>query len=219
MKSTIAAIAITLALVGSALAKKHQAPAPNAHEYGTGIMTASFLSYHSDSSASVTVDGHTSSIYCTETGTHIDCSDKGGYFIFHVTGAGLDFSFQNEGMSSNVLSAAFLRVESDVLSKKVIMFQYRLVTAQQEINIIVANQRDAGILPASTRGPLMCLPVKNEIYPTHDQNSKPSGPDLGASIEACYDLNKMLGYENHMPVDTKGVPDAPDISSLPTTSK
>jgi len=66
MNKTIAAIAIALALVVPAFAKKHQQSAPPAHDYSIGTMTRSFIQDHYDSSASVTVDGHTYTSYCTE---------------------------------------------------------------------------------------------------------------------------------------------------------
>jgi hypothetical protein len=65
----------------------------------------------------------------------------------------------------------------------------------------------------------MCLPVKNEVYPVHDSRGMPDGPELGAIIDVCYDVSTMIGYENHAPVDTTGVPAAPDISSLGPTAK
>jgi hypothetical protein len=215
MKKTIAAIAITLALVVPAFAKKHQQSAPPAHDYSIGTMTRSFIQDHYDSSASVTVDGHTYTSYCTETGTSVDCSDTGGYFIYHVLGAGLDFSFVTDGWSSNVLEGALLKVE--IASSETIpaIFQYRFVTIQQEINVIVSQQGTAGLLQVGTRGPLMCLPVKNEL----PARGVPDGPELGAIIDVCYDVSTMIGYENHAPVDTTGAPAAPDVSSLGPTAK
>lgn len=42
--------------------------------------TMSFVAFHSDSSASMTVNGKTYNAYCSTEGTNISCTDQGGVF-------------------------------------------------------------------------------------------------------------------------------------------
>ncbi len=232
MKRTIAAIAIALAVAGSAFAKKHQTIPIVAHEYKTATITMEVRWEDYDSSSHVTVDGQTYGAYCKTTDTSISCTDNPAHFFMHIKGEGLVLSMQCdgpgcEGAHSDVFHNPFLGVVSNALAagsckpspstdckNGTVRFQYRLVNTQQEINAIVSNQFhlmcigkcirvDDGTISSKATA-LICIPV--EISPSYaDVNA------LWTEVnhEVCYDWNLPV-----TPVSTKGIPDAPDLNNL-----
>ena len=75
---TLAAFTILMLLVSAVAHCKDKKLAPPVYDL-TGAV--SFVSFHADSEAHVTVNGETHSAYCNTSGTSVDCSDRGGTFV------------------------------------------------------------------------------------------------------------------------------------------
>ena len=126
MKNTLKLVVITAALLLSAYAKDKKL-APPVYDLTASV---SFVSFHADSEAHVTVNGETHSAYCNTSGTSVDCTDLAGTFVITfqngnttVYAGGLITDYAH----SNCLSISACDPLSQVLAQAPATFHYRTV--------------------------------------------------------------------------------------------
>lgn len=150
--------------------------------------TVSYVSFHYDSSASITVNGETTSAYCSTSGTSVDCSDRGGAFVITAddgrTLSAVSLADENfstiDGKRFGPLDFVAHDPLSAVETKVGASFQFRLetVTKAPKLSVIVVGDT------------LMCLPISFT-----DKKGKAHTGD------ACY---KTLVFDKQTAVELAG---------------
>jgi hypothetical protein len=161
MKKLMALISLTLALASIPAFAKTDAP-PTYPLTGTVAISV----FHSDSSASITVNGQTTSAYCSTEGTNISCTDTAGVFEVKLS----------DGRTLVLGDEAFLVMHGQLGWKTVYSpLAHSLIDSGKKSDTF--QYRLASFKIMGTKDDYLCVP-----FSTEDKKGKPTPG------EACYSM-------------------------------